>query len=50
VASRDSEVRQVTARLESLLDALAVNVAALTAILIPPVPGPPAPDAKEPAQ
>lgn len=48
MASRDSEVRQVTARLDALLDALAVNVAALNAILIPPA-ADAAPDMKEPA-
>jgi hypothetical protein len=48
VASRDAEVRQVAARLDLLLDALAVNVAALNAILIPPA-GEAVPDLKEAA-
>lgn len=36
--SRDSDVRDVAARLESLLDDLQANVAALNAILTPPGP------------
>jgi hypothetical protein len=36
VASRDAEIRQVTARLEALMDALDANVTALAAILAPP--------------
>jgi hypothetical protein len=47
MASRDAEVRDVVARLDDLLGALAANVDALTAILVPGD-APPA-DAKEAA-
>jgi hypothetical protein len=48
MASRDAEVRAVVSRLDALLGALAANVDALTAILVPGGDAPPA-DAKEAA-
>lgn len=41
MASRDSEIRDVIARLDDLLDDLAANVEALTAILDPDGTAPP---------